>query len=172
MQCNATQHHTTQHNIENFMIGSMEVPREDTFSRRNVQDEIEVKEAEKQKRKNSQGREMSPPCILSLDDEFKQLEREEEGELSEETLLEDVIEEGSDLEGDRSGRKGSTEGDKEGDEEENWHLEEELRLQEDMMAVRMEVEMMQKEKEGWEEERKNLTQDKAEARAQREALEQ
>ena len=154
------------------MIGSMEVPREDTFSRRNVQDEIEVKEAEKQKRKNSQGREMSPPCILSLDDEFKQLEREEEGELNEETLLEDVIEEGSDLEGDRSGRKGSTEGDKEGDEEENWHLEEELRLQEDMMAVRMEVEMMQKEKEGWEEERKNLTQDKAEARAQREALEQ
>ena len=41
-----------------------------------------------------------------------------------------------------------------------------------MMAVKMEVEMMQKEKETWEKERKGLEQDKIEARSQREALEQ
>ena len=162
------------------MIGSMEVPRDDTMRRRIKQDEIEVKEAEKQKRKNSQGRELSPPCILSLDDEFKQLEGpgEAEGErvVNEETLLEDLIEEV--FEGDRSsesGEESTTEGEEkeEDDETENWrNIEEELKLQEDMMAVRMEVEMMQKEKEGWEKERKNLELDKIEARSQREALEQ
>lgn len=161
------------------MIGSMEVPRDDTMRRRIKQDEIEVKEAEKQKRKNSQGRELSPPCILSLDDEFKQLEGpgEVEGErvVNEETLLEDLIEEV--FEGDRSsesGEESTTEGEeKEDDETENWrNIEEELKLQEDMMAVKMEVEMMQKEKEGWEKERKNLELDKIEARSQREALEQ
>ena len=164
------------------MIGSMEVPRDDTMRRRIKQDEIEVKEAEKQKRKNSQGREMSPPCVLSLDDEFKQLEGpggKGEGErvVNEETLLEDLIEEVS--EGDRSsesGEESTTEGEEkedDDDENENWrNIEEELKLQEDMMAVKMEVEMMQKEKEGWEMERKNLELDKIEARSQREALEQ
>ena len=164
------------------MIGSMEVPRDDAMRRRIKQDEIEVKEAEKQKRKNSQGREMSPPCVLSLDDEFKQLEGpggEEEGErvVNEETLLEDLIEEVS--EGDRSSESGeestteAEEKEEDDDENENWrNIEEELKLQEDMMAVKMEVEMMQKEKEGWEKERKNLEQDKIEARSQREALEQ
>jgi hypothetical protein len=164
------------------MIGSMEVPREDTIRRRK-QDEVELKEAEKHKRKNSQGREMSPPCVLSLDDEFKQLTGgdEEEGEedervVNEETLLEDLIEEGS--EGDRSsesGEESTTEGEEKGedDEGENWrNIEEELKLQEDMMAVKMEVEMMQKEKEGWEKEKKNLELDKIEARSQRETLEE
>lgn len=58
---------------------------------------------------------------------------------------------------------------KEREEEERQKREEELRLQEEMIA---EVEMMQKEKEGWEGERKCLEQEKADAIAQREALEQ
>ena len=152
------------------MIGSMEIPREDP-NRRRAQDEMEVKEAEKRK-KNRGDREPSPPCVLSLDDEFKQLqegdgEREEkEREINEETLLENIIEERS--EGDRSeGEETEEEG-----EEENWNLEEEIHLEEKMMAVRMEVEMMQKEKENWEKERKSLKQDKVDARAQRETLEQ
>ena len=63
--------------------------------------------------------------------------------------------------------------DDEEEEDESWrNIEEELKLQEDMMAVKMEVEMMQKEKETWEKERKGLEQDKIEARSQREALEQ
>ena len=98
------------------MIGSMEVPRDDTIRRRK-QDEIEVKEAEKQKRKNSQGREMSPPCILSLDDEFKQLVgggKEEEEE--EEMLLEDLIEEGSEADRSSKSEESMTEGEKEGGE--------------------------------------------------------
>lgn len=168
----STQHKHQTHNIvENFMIGSMEVPREDTIRRRK-QDEVEVKEAEKQKRKNSQGREMSPPCILSLDDEFKQLEGgEEERVVNEETLLEDLIEERSETDQSSESEESTTEGEK--DDDEKWrNIEEELKLQEDMMAVKMEVEMMQKEKEGWEEERKNLEQEKAEARSQREALEE
>ena len=104
------------------MIGSMEVPRDDTIRRRK-QDEIEVKEAEKQKRKNSQGREMSPPCILSLDDEFKQLvgggeedEEEEERVVNEETLLEDLIEEGSEADRSSKSEESTTEGEKEGGE--------------------------------------------------------
>ena len=165
------------HNIDSFMIGSMEVPREDP-NRRRAQDERELKEAEKQK-KNRHGRALSPPCILSLDDEFKQLngngggegeggEEEKEREVNEETLLENVIEERS--EGDRSEGEGMEEGEEDG--EMNWRLEEEIRLQEEMMAVKMEVEMMQKEKETWEKERKRLMEEKVKARAQREALEQ
>ena len=57
---------------------------------------------------------------------------------------------------------------KEQEEEERRKREEELHLQEEMMA---EVEMMQKEKEGWEEEKKTLEHDRADAIAQREALE-
>ena len=157
------------HNADSFLIGSMEVPRDDTALRR-MRDEQDLKEMAKQKKKHG-GRAMSPPCILSLDDEFKQLQGGEEegeggekGERDEETLLEDLVEERSE-----DGR-GEDEGGMEG--EGMYGIdEEELRLQEDMFAVKMEVEMMQKEKESWEEERKTLEQDKANARAQREALE-
>ena len=155
------------------MIGSMEVSRED-IGRRRVQDEMEVKEAEKRK-KSRRDRAMSPPCILSLDDEFKQLDGGGEGEgegerdVSEETLLEDVIIEESYEEEQQQGE--AAEGEEDEGEGENWNFEEEIRLQEDMMAVKMEVEMMQKEKESWEEERKNLELGKTDAISQREALE-
>ena len=166
------------------MIGSMEVPRDNTLKRRRIQDEIEVKEAEKQNG-NHHGREMSPPCILSLDDEFKQLEEDKGGEnenessaetekqVNEETLLEDLMEESYEEGGGRldEGETMTEEELKQG-EDKDWNLEEEIRLQEEMFAVKMEVEMMQKEKESWEEEKRNLEREKVDARSQREVLEQ
>lgn len=160
------------HNADSFLIGSMEVPRDDAALRR-MRDEQDLKEMAKQKKKHD-GRALSPPCILSLDDEFKQLKGGEEegeggekGERDEETLLEDLVEERSE------DGHGEDEGEIEGEGGEGMYGidEEELRLQEDMFAVKMEVEMMQKEKESWEEERKTLEHDKANARADREALE-
>ena len=57
--------------------------------------------------------------------------------MNEETLLENIIEEcceGDCSEGEETGEEGE-------DEEEKWNLEEEIRLEEEMMTVTMDVEM-------------------------------
>ena len=116
-----------------FMIGSMEVPREEPD--REAQDELEMKEAEKlQQQLQQQRREPPPPSETSLEDEFQQIEEHKMRE-----------------------------------EEERKRREEELRLQEEMMA---EIEMMQREKENWAEEKKTLEKGKAEITAEKETLEQ